>query len=156
MRGTRADLEASRGARPPQEIERRLSAAEQRWLLDQLTRHRSRPAAAADDAANPREHAPVIQRNDASSATAIAPAPGTRLGEEAAPDVGPAPATSLGETETSGTLREPLPPHAAPLLPVTLPIATRRPGSRLATTDGPGYRAVFSCARIRDSDTTEE
>ena len=156
MRGTRADLEASRGARPPQEIERRLSAAEQRWLLDQLTRHRSRPAAAADDAANPREHAAVIQSNDPSSATAVAPAPGPGLGGEAPPDAGPAPATFLGETETSGTLREPLRPRAAPLLPVTLPITTRRPDSRIATSDGPGYRAVFSCARIRDSDTTEE
>lgn len=51
---------------------------------------------------------------------------------------------------------EPLPPQAATPVPPPLPTATPLPGMGLVVTDGPAYRAVFTCARIAGSDSTEE
>ena len=155
MRSTRADHEPARqGAREPQETERRLSAAEQRWLLEEFIR-RHPPAAAADAVANPREHAPVIQRNDPARATAAAPARSPGLREDA-PHVAVVATPSPGERETNERQVETLPPHTAVPAPAASPVVTPFPGPRLAATEGPGYRAVFACARVSGDDSTEE
>lgn len=74
------------------------------------------------------------------------------MGEPPGAGSGPA----IGAVDPDAGPIEPRPPRAALLLPATLPAAAPLPGTRLATTEGPGYRAVFSCARIIVSDTTEE
>jgi hypothetical protein len=51
---------------------------------------------------------------------------------------------------------EPLPPQAATHVPLPPPTATPLSGMGLAGTDGPDYRAVFTCARMAGGDSREE